>query len=140
MLRTKDGDENSYKSSDAINNIDWSVLAEGTVQYEMMQFYKGLIQIRKSLSIFTTLNTAISYKDLGDSRVAITIDNHKGGKAMIIVNPTADAMSYNAADSWNMISDGENVILDAPETVSGEISVGAYSAVIIVNDSALNAN
>ena len=140
MLRTKDGDENSYKSSDAINNIDWSVLAEGTDQYEMMLFYKGLIQIRKSLSIFTTISTAISYKDLGDGRVAITIDNHKGGKAMIIVNPTADAMSYNAAGSWNMISDGENVILDAPETVSGEISVGAYSAVIIVNDSALNAN
>ena len=35
MLRTKDGDENSYKSSDAINNINWSVLAEGTREYEI---------------------------------------------------------------------------------------------------------
>ena len=30
MLRTKDGDENSYKSSDEINNIDWSVLEVGS--------------------------------------------------------------------------------------------------------------
>ena len=29
MLRTKNGDENSYKSSNAINNIDWSVLSDG---------------------------------------------------------------------------------------------------------------
>ena len=31
MLRTKDGDENSYKSSDKINNMDWSHLKKGSL-------------------------------------------------------------------------------------------------------------
>ena len=59
MLRTKDGDENSYKSSDAINNIDWAVLKDGANQLEMMNYYKGLISMRKTYPIFTTVNTAM---------------------------------------------------------------------------------
>jgi len=137
MLRTKDGDENSYKSSDAINNIDWSVLGEGTDEYEMMLYYKHLIDIRKTYSIFTTVNTAISATELGDGRVAITIDNHVGAKAMVIVNPTAEAMNYNVVGEWNMVSGGSGVMSE-PADCTGEISIGAYSAVILVNDACMS--
>ena len=137
MLRTKDGDENSYKSSDAINNIDWSVLGEGTDEYEMMLYYKHLIDIRKTYSIFTTLNTAVMASQLEDGRAVITIDNHKGAKAMIIVNPTAEAMNYNVVGEWNMISGGSGVMSE-PADCTGEISIGAYSAVILVNDACMS--
>ena len=103
-----------------------------------MVFYKGLIRLRQTYSIFTTNSTAVSATDLKDGRYAITIDNHMGGKVMIITNPTAQAMNYTVNGSWNMLSDGENVLIDSPLRVSGNISVGAYSAVILMNDKAMN--
>ena len=140
MLRTKGGDENSYKSSDAVNNINWSVLKEGSAEYEMMQFYKGLIKLRQTYTIFRSTNTAVMSKDLKDGRFAVTIDDHNGGKAMIITNPTAETMCYTANGSWYMVSDGASVLVDAPVSVSGDISIPAYSAVILINNSIMTNN
>ena len=138
MLRTKDGDENSYKSSDAINNIDWSVLKEGSNEYEMMRYYQELIRVRQEYAIFRTLNTAvIANTSYGEGRVAITLDNHAGGKALIVSNPTGEAMTYNVSGNWHMIVNGVDV-MDAPEAVSGSITVPAYTAVVFVNDACLN--
>ena len=138
MLRTKDGDENSYKSSDAINNIDWSVLKEGSNEYEMMRYYQELIRARQEYAIFRTLNTAvIANTSYGEGRVAITLDNHAGGKALIVSNPTGEAMTYNVSGNWHMIVNGVDV-MDAPEAVTGSITVPAYTAVVFVNDACLN--
>ena len=138
MLRTKDGDENSYKSSDAINNIDWSVLKEGSNEYNMMLYYQELIRIRSEYSIFRTLNTAISEdKSLTEGKAAITIDNHIGEKALVIANPTGETMTYTLTGNWNMLINGETV-MENPEAVSGTITIPAYSAVILVNDNCLN--
>ena len=138
MLRTKDGDENSYKSSDAINNIDWSVLKEGSNEYEMMRYYQELIRVRQEYAIFRTLNTAvIANTSYGEGRVAITLDNHAGGKALIVSNPTGEAMTYNFSGNWHMIVNGVDV-MDAPEAVTGSITVPAYTAVVFVNDACLN--
>ena len=138
MLRTKDGDENSYKSSDAINNIDWSVLKEGSNEYEMMRYYQELIRARQEYAIFRTLNTAvIANTSYVEGRVAITLDNHAGGKALIVSNPTGEAMTYNVSGNWHMIVNGVDV-MDAPEAVTGSITVPAYTAVVFVNDACLN--
>ena len=138
MLRTKDGDENSYKSSDAINNIDWSVLKEGSNEYEMMRYYQELIRVRQEYAIFRTLNTAvIDNTSYGEGRAAITLDNHAGGKALIVSNPTGEAMTYNVSGNWHMIVNGVDV-MDAPEAVTGSITVPAYTAVVFVNDACLN--
>ena len=137
MLRTKGGDENSYKSSDAVNNIDWSVLKSGADQYEMMLYYKQLIEMRKTYSIFRTLNTAISHNKYTDGRAAIKIDNHIGGKALVVTNPTNEEMTYSLEGSWNLIINGVDV-MDAPVKYSTEITIPAYSAVVLVNDYCIN--
>ena len=138
MLRTKDGDENSYKSSDAINNIDWSVLKEGSNEYEMMRYYQELIRVRQEYAIFRTLNTAvIANTSYGEGRVAITLDNHADSKALIVSNPTGEAMTYSVSGNWHMIVNGVDV-MDAPEAVTGSITVPAYTAVVFVNDTCLN--
>ena len=138
MLRTKDGDENSYKSSDAINNIDWSVLKEGSNEYEMMRYYQELIRVRQEYAIFRTLDTAvIANTSYGEGRVAITLDNHAGGEALIVSNPTGETMTYNVSGNWHMIVNGVDV-MDAPEAVTGSITIPAYTAVVFVNDACLN--
>ena len=137
MLRTKDGDENSYKSSDAINNIDWAVLKDGANELEMMNYYKGLISMRKTYPIFTTVNTAMYSSNIGtNGAVAITYDNHMGGKATIIANPTAEAITYTLTGTWYLLVDGVAVTLDNPAETTGQITIPAYSAVVVVNQKA----
>jgi len=135
MLRTKDGDENSYKSSDAINNIDWSVLSEGTNEYNMYEYYKGLIAMRQAYDIFRGINTAVTGKvvDSSNGRATVTIDNHIGGKAMVIMNPTGEAMTYNLTSSWHMVCDGTQAGAASLGVVEGEIVIPAYSAIVLVN-------
>ncbi len=49
MLRTKEGEENSYKSPDSINRFDWS----RKTQYKyVFDYYKALIQLRKNHPAF----------------------------------------------------------------------------------------
>ena len=137
MLRTKDGDENSYKSSDAINNINWSVLRDGSDEYNMMLFYKDIIRVRNTYGIFKTLNTAVMSSELGNGRAAITLDNHAGAKALIITNPTGDAMTYDLSGDWHMVIDGVAAMGEA-KTCSGTITIPAYTGVVLLNSNALN--
>ena len=133
MLRTKDGDENSYKSSDAINNIDWSVLKEGNAEYEMMRFYQHLISVRREYGIFRTVNSAVTANQLDAGRAVITIDNHQGEKAMVVSNPTAEAMTYTLTSGWYMVSNGVSATDGAPVFCEGEITVPPHCAIVFVN-------
>lgn len=49
FYRTKQGDENSYKSSDKINQLDWNLVDENIRDIEMI---KELIRIRKKYDLF----------------------------------------------------------------------------------------
>nr|WP_245250512.1 type I pullulanase [Youngiibacter multivorans] len=45
FLRTKNGDENSYKSGDVVNMLDWNLK---TKNIDIFHYYKGLAELRKS--------------------------------------------------------------------------------------------
>ena len=136
MLRTKDGDENSYKSSDAINNIDWSVLNTGTIQYETMQYYKGLIEMRKAYDIFrsTTGTVIVSCQNLEGGAMAVTFtSNISSHKAIVIINPTANAINYDLTGEWNLVANGETAGAEAIETATGTVTVDSISVNVFVN-------
>lgn len=62
FARTKQGDENSYKSGDLINALDWSRI-DG---YDnLTAYYQGMIEIRKAFSGFRTI-----YTERANSKVA----------------------------------------------------------------------
>lgn len=143
MLRTKptgDGgyDHNSYKSSDAVNNINWSVLDGSSKEYITMLYYKGLIEMRKEFGVFTTTNAAVMVEELSDGAMAITIDNHQGAKALIVINPNNSALNYTLKGSWNLVADGTRAGSEILSVDSGEIVVDAISVHIYVNDNAYN--
>lgn len=50
MGRSKDGDENSYKSPAAENMIDWSLIKTNA---DLVSYYKGMFELRKAFSPFT---------------------------------------------------------------------------------------
>ena len=107
MLRTKGGDENSYKSSDAVNNIDWSVLKEGSRTYSTMLYYKGLIEMRKAFAIFSDPAASIACEEQGSGLLVITYDDGNGGKATVLLNPHNTALPYTLEGQWNLVADGE---------------------------------
>ncbi len=133
MLRTKNGEENSYKSSDAINNIDWSVLSENSNEYAMMKYYAHIINIRRSYGIFTSNSKAVSVNTLGNGNAAIVLDDHMGGKAIVVSNATAETITYSIpAGSWLMVINGTSV-MEAPAEVSFSVTIPPYTAVVLIS-------
>ena len=61
MLRTKGGDENSYKSPDSVNQLDWARKAEYS---EVFDYYQGLITLRKEHPAFRMATTDQISKNL----------------------------------------------------------------------------
>ena len=138
MLRTKGGDENSYKSSDDVNNIDWSVLGEGNREYATMLYYKGLIEMRKTFGIFSDNATVITHTELGGGALALVYDNGTGGKATVVINPCGANIPYALDGEWSLVANGERAGAEAIDRHSGNISVPAMSVAVYVNDALIN--
>ena len=132
MLRTKDGDENSYKSSDAINNIDWSVLKAGTIQYETMQYYKGLIAMRHGYDLFTNVKTEIVCEDLTSGLMTVKFTCENGQEALAIINPNATNLPYTLEGEWSLLANGESAGAEAIAIESGSVTVDAISIRVYV--------
>lgn len=134
MLRTKGGDENSYKSSDAVNNIDWSVLQDGRREYATMQYYKGLIEMRKTFDIFTNPETVVTAEEQGSGLLVVTYEDGKGGKALAVLNPHNTALPYTLDGQWNLVANAEEAAGTALAQESGYVTVEAIGVRIYVND------
>lgn len=117
MLRTKGGDENSYNSGDAVNNMDWEALTPDSEQYKMMTYYKGLIALRK------TLSGEVTVKELADGALAVTI----GDNALVLINPTDSDLSYTLEGDWQLMADGETAGTTPLSTATGKVTVEPVS-------------
>lgn len=133
MLRSKQGDENSYKSSDEINNIDWELLSPDSIQYLTSRYYKGLIEMRKSVGLFTSMEktNCVFNVDRSSGFMDITITGGDNS-ALVILNPSMEAVSFTVRGEWNLLVDGNNAGSESLRKVSGEISVPALTALILV--------
>jgi len=135
MLRTKGGDENSYKSSDAVNNIDWSVLQKDRREYATMQYYKGLIEMRKSFDIFTNPDTVIANaEELGSGLLAVTYEDAKGGQALAVINPHNTALPYTLDGQWNLVATADKAGSSVLAQESGSVTVDGIGVRVYVND------
>ena len=138
MLRTKGGDENSYKSSDEVNNIDWSVLNEGSREYETMRYYKGLIEMRKSFDIFTDPEaTILNTEELGSGILTVLFDDGHGGQAMVVINPNNTGLPYTLEGQWNLVADASHAGSTVLAEESGKVTVESISIRVYVNDNLL---
>ena len=139
MLRTKNGVENSYKSCDEINNIDWSSLKPDSYQYQTMLYYKGLIDMRRSFDIFTKKDVSIAAQSLANRSVILTYDDKKGGKAKVVINPRHKDFHLSLGEEWNLIANeneaGGGVIKRESSSIVRAISLRIY-----VNDALLEEN
>ena len=102
MLRTKDGDGNSYASSDAVNNLDWDALTSESEAWKMAEYYRELIALRRSNAFFTQADPAAEEIEGSAIRVCWT----QGGKpvACAIINPNAAPLDTTLPDgNWELL-------------------------------------
>ena len=139
LLRTKGGDENSYKSPDEVNNINWSVLHEGSDEYAMASYYQGLIALRKAYPILTDPNaTILSAEELGSGVLKVVFDDGKGGQLQVLINPHGTALPVALEGEWNLIANGETAGTEVLSRESGSVTVPAITMLVLVNDALIS--
>ena len=139
MLRSKpDGeggfDENSYSSSDEVNNIVWDALSEDSDALAMMRYYQGLIAMRKEYEIFRGAeDVTITFTNLSGGAMSCLFENGKGQKALVVLNPSETALTYELDGNWNLVADATHAGTAVLAEESGSVTVDACSAKVYVN-------
>ncbi len=154
MLRTKPDpdniesgiDHNSYDSGDLTNQIDWS---RKDKYAEVVEYYKGLIELRKSHEAFRMETMEEIKKGLTfineneDYLIAFRLMEQDGTdewqKIVVIYNAnrTARTITVDGVDSgWKVVVDGERAgiipLMDTEVILgNGTVTVPAVSAVVI---------
>ena len=110
MGRTKKGDSNSYKSSDDINQIDWS---RAKSMPTLPQWYKTLLSVRKNLTLmksntFTT-DSNLTWPSSYGHIVAYTYNNSTSGewnKVCVLYNNDTRGWTISdlGASSWTVVA------------------------------------
>lgn len=138
FCRTKQGDHNSYKSSDSINAIDWNRVKTYS---DVAAYYKGLLQIRENYTPMksSTFNTPTFQSDYGYV-VAYTYSNNKSdewGNVCVLVNGGTQSYTIPLDGSgWTIVANGTKAGLKSLGTVSGSnYSIPAKSSAVLVKSS-----
>ena len=106
MLRTKNGDSNSYKSSDEVNNLNWNALKPGSEEAKMAAYYQGLISLRRAR--FTDPDAPCAFLTaiaptaalLENNVIAVTWADESGAVGYAVINPTWKALSLDLPEGW----------------------------------------
>ena len=116
FARTKDGYENTYNASIALNRLDW----ERAYEYqELRQYYQGLIALRKQLPGLCDKSEEawkrISGQWKEDGAVGFLVDNRDEAKTspwkrlLIIYNRTEKTVTRELPEgNWEILLNGEN--------------------------------
>ena len=142
FARTKQGDHNSYKSADSINQIDWARVKQMS---GLAAYYKGMLQIRKN---YSPLHSASIVKPSFQSNygdvVAYTYSNSKSGewnKLAVLVNGGSKAYDITLSGSnWVVVAaTDKGAGLTNLGTVSGNTyNIPAKGSAVLVDAASFN--
>ncbi|MEL6864521.1 MAG: type I pullulanase [Bacteroidota bacterium] len=139
MLRTKGGEENSYKSPDTLNQLVWT---RKNQYFDAFQYYKGLVQLRKNHPAFRMPTTAmiqehLRFLDVPDEMViGYEIGDHANGdawkKILVLLNGSTDAKRIDLPKGdWTMVLNERKIKEDGITTISSEkVNIPPSSALV----------
>lgn len=150
FARSKDGEGNSFNTNNAQNELVWT---DTSYYGDLVEYYKGLMQIRENFAAFRDSTNVSAEKinylsDTPDGVVAYTLNNTdaelNSDKAVwntmcVLFNgnseqdQTVDLKGENLPDEWVVLADSETAGLRNLGTVKGQVTVPKSSAVILVD-------
>lgn len=147
LMRTKI-DENgeliddSVRAGDFVNSIKWEDLDKEDY-WDVKEYYKGLINIRKSISGFrlreaSEVNNKFKYLDTdNDSIIAYSIDNagnENVNNIIVIANSSKEKFTFSLPEGeWKVVANKQNADINGIETVTNSVEVEAVSGIILLN-------
>ena len=139
FARTKKGQSNSYRSSPALNRLDWKRAEQF---HGLVDYYRGLIGLRNAFprlgAVDRTSPNAIAFFDLEQPLVgwrlpALPGDGAWWGALCVYYNPTEQEQPIRLPDGrWKLLSDGTSSSLWRGDSriLSGEAVLAPVSATI----------
>ncbi|NRB53442.1 MAG: type I pullulanase [Saprospiraceae bacterium] len=140
MIRTKGGEENSYKSSDEVNRIDWA--RKG--QYPgVLDYFKGLIALRKGHPAFRMTSTEmvqqyLEFLEVSDNNlIAYQLKDNANGdewtNILVVYNGNAEYKTLDIpTGNWKVVLDGERMNEEGLGTIAAsQLTVPGRSAMVL---------
>ena len=142
IARSKDGEENSYKSPDAVNQLDWG---RKNRYADLYAYVRSLISLRKAHPAFrlpsnALINQHLRFLDTGtDNLVAYRLQAVPGETWQDIVvafNGAGVAQSVDLPEgTWTVVLDEREIDQTGLRTFRGSaIQLPPYSAMILIGD------
>ena len=140
FLRSKNGDPNSYKSSDAINSIKWNSRKSNI---SSVDYYKGLIALRKSYSAFRMTTTEqvksnLKFSDSPEGTIVYTLNGaavkDKAATIVVIHNANLEAqnISLPKGGTWSVLVEDEKAGTAVIRKITGtSISVKSRTTMVL---------
>lgn len=148
MMRTKDGDHNSYNASDEVNQIHWNWKNENQDVYN---YYKGLISLRRAHPAFRMSaqediqNNLTFMEDIPLGVVAFNLENNANGDSasdITVIHNATDSeqvISLPKSADWQLVVNGETAGTEVIEVIKGDsITVTPHSSYVLMIDDSMN--
>lgn len=141
FCRTKGGNENSYKSPDSVNQIDWD---RKETYFDVFEYYKKLIQLRKNHPAFRMPTADLIRKNLKFctqyklGTVSYCIDGANAGDSwksiVLIFNGNKEVVSIPLPEgNYEFMAEGDEINEEGlGKIVSGEVKAEGISMTILV--------
>ncbi len=137
FARTKNGDENSYKSPDSVNQIDWDRKKE---YKDLFDFYKGMIELRKSDEVFrldktAKVNKKVSFGECNEQFLTVkyktSSKDYSEYTAFVNASDNPKVCKLDSNSEYIVLVDGEVAGVEPLDLVVGEITIPPKTAVLI---------
>ncbi|MEH6620458.1 type I pullulanase [Maribacter arcticus] len=136
MLRTKNGEHNSYNLPDSINQINWN----WKVQHkEVFQYYKNLISLRKAHPAFHMKSAKdvvshLKFQTIEDGIVSYMIKDNANEDSwkniLVVYNAYNKNINYKIVGTWQEAVSGDTFDLKGERTLKNNIEIPALSMYI----------
>jgi pullulanase len=139
ILRTKDGEHNSFNLPDDINMIEWNWKS---TNYDIFEYYSGLINLRKEHPAFKMPTTEMIQEKLHflpvneSGVVAYTITGNANGDSwkdiLVIYNANSKEYKFDLpAGSWKIAVKDAWIVQQGIEDVSVQVAVPPISMMVL---------
>ncbi|WP_299059722.1 type I pullulanase [uncultured Polaribacter sp.] len=137
IMRTKRGDDNSYKSSDKINQIDWKLKVENA---DIFRYYQNLIKLRKKHPAFR-MQTAIDvqknlvFEKTENEFISYQLKNNANNDSwknvLVVYNAKNKTVNYKLDRTWQIAVFNTIFDFDGKISISNAINIPSVSMVIL---------
>ena len=145
--RTKFGDHNSYQSPDSVNQLVW---ADKDINMDHVNYFKGLIQLRKNHPAFRMptadlIRDHLSFIESPSNTVAYTITDapeEEWSNITVLINGNTEETTFTLpSKGWVVVVNGEEAGESSLGRVNGDtITVDAQTLVVLVDASSFGSD